>query len=119
MADGEAKFSVRKVGAVTVVRPRGPHISELPYIDELGDELEALLATAAPPDLLIDFADVAFVSSSFLGKIVKLSKLTGQRGGRLRLCGLQPRFLEILELTQIDKLAEICPSLDDALGPQD
>ena len=119
MADSHATYTLRKVGHTTVVHLTRPHVSELADVDALGDELLALLEAASPPDLLIDFEEVTFLSSSFLGRVIQLVKRARGMGGRLRLCGLRPRILEIFAITQVDRMVEIHPSLDDALGPQD
>jgi len=117
MAESEAMFTVRKVGPVTVVRLTHPHISHIEVVDALGKELLAVLEAAAPPDVVLDFEAVTFLTSSFLGKVITLARRAAGRGGQLRLCGLSPRILEIFQITNIDRIVEILPSVDDAVGP--
>ena len=82
----QPKFTTKKVGLTTVVRLVGPRITEPVYISELSDELLAVLETAHPRDLLLDLDEVAYLSSSVLGKVlVRLLKRTRDMGGRLRL----------------------------------
>jgi len=118
MAESEATFTTRKVGAVTVARLAGPHIRELPAVDELGGALMAVLEAAPPPDLLIDFSDVVFLTSSFLGRLIALAKRADQLGGRIRACGVAPRLREILDVMRLDRLIEIHPTAADVLGSE-
>ncbi len=118
MAESEARFTTRKVGAVTVARLVGPHIRDLPTVDELGGALMAVFEAAQPPDLLIDFSDVVFLTSSFLGRLIALAKRADQLGGRVRACGVAPRILEIFKVIHLDRMVEILPTAADVLGPE-
>jgi len=112
MAESEATFTTRRVGAVTVARLAGPHVRELPAVDELGAALMAVLEAAQPPDLLIDFSDVVFLTS------FALAKRADQLGGRVRACGVAPRLLEIFKVIHLDRMVEILPTAADVLGPE-
>jgi len=116
MPENEPKFTLSKVGPATMVRLAGPRITDQIYINELGDELVALIEPGAPPDLLIDLEEVEFLSSSVLGKLIRLLKRTRQAGGRLRLCSIRPSIREVFEITQLHKVFEIYPDAREALG---
>ena len=112
----EPKLTVSKSGSTTVVHLVGPRITDQVYINELGDEMVAVLARAAPPLLLIDLEDVEFLSSAVLGKLIRLYKRARQAGGRVRLCAIRPSIREVFEITQLDKVFEIYPDADEALA---
>jgi len=116
MNENEPKFAVSKSGTTTVVRLAGPRITDQVYINELGDELVGVLAQAAPPMLLIDLEDVEFLSSSVLGKLIRLFKRARQVGGRVCLCSIRPSIHEVFEITQLDKVFEIYPDADEAIA---
>jgi anti-sigma B factor antagonist len=116
MPDDPAKFSVHKTGQTTVLKVSGPRLTDPVYINEFGDELLDVLDQAAPADLLIDLNDVEFLSSSVLGKLIRLLKRTRQINGRLRLCSIRPSILEVFEITQLNKVFEIYPDAVEALG---
>jgi anti-sigma B factor antagonist len=118
MTENPPKFSLSKVGQTAVVKVTGPRLTDVVYITELGDELQAVLEQARPPDLLIDLDEVEFLSSSVLGKLIRLLKRTRQLGGRLRLCSIRPSILEVFEITQLNKVFEIYPDAGEALGAQ-
>jgi len=113
----EQKFTVSKRGQTTIVKLAGPRVTDQVFINELGDELVALLEQADPPDLLIDLDEIEFLSSSVLGKLIRLLKRTRQANGRLRLCSIRPSIYEVFEITQLNKVFEIYPDADEALGP--
>jgi anti-sigma B factor antagonist len=116
MPENPAKFSVERTGETTHVRLVGPRITDQVYINELGDELVATLEQAQPPDMLVDLEDVEFLSSSMLGKLIRLLKRTRQAKGRLRLCSIRPSIFEVFEITQLHRVFEIYPDASEALG---
>lgn len=116
MAESQQKFTVSRIGNTTVVKLNGPRITDQVYVSELGDELVAVLDAADPPDLLIDLDDVEFLSSSVLGKLIRLLKRVREKNGRLRLCSIRPSILEVFEITQLHKVFEIYPDAEEALG---
>jgi len=115
MAEQEPKFTTEQVGRTVWVRLRGPRITDQVYINELGDELAALLE-GGQRDLLIDLEEVEFLSSSMLGKLIRLLKRAAQSDGRVRLCSIRPSIREVFEITQLHKVFEIYPDADEALG---
>lgn len=116
MAESQSKFTISRVGQATVVKLAGPRITDQVYVSELGDELIAVVEAAEPPDILIDLNDVEFLSSSVLGKLIRLLKRIRETNGRLRLCSIRPSILEVFEITQLHKVFEIYPDADEALG---
>ncbi len=109
------------VEGVTVVRIRGDRrLSESDFL-EIGDALLVLIDDPGHRRLVLDFELVPFISSATLGKLVSLNKALTRRGGRLRLCGLQPVLLEVLRITRLDSVLIIEPDVDAAraaLRPQ-
>ncbi|NQT87931.1 STAS domain-containing protein [bacterium] len=116
MPESEPKYSVTLVGQTTVVKLLGPRITDQVYINELGDELVAVLEQASPIDVLVDLNAVEFLSSSVLGKLIRLLKRSRQMKGRLRLCSIRPSILEVFEITQLHKVFDIYPDADEALS---
>jgi anti-sigma B factor antagonist len=116
MPEPAPKSRVSKTGQTTVVHVAGPRLTDPVYINEFGDEILDVLDQAKPPDLLIDLNDVEFLSSSVLGKLIRLLKRTRQINGRLRLCSIRPSILEVFEITQLNKVFEIYPDASEALG---
>ena len=65
--------------------------------------------------LVIDFAECEFFGTMFLGSLVKVWKRISQRGGRLALCHLSPKVLEVLQLTKLHLIWPVHGGREDAL----
>jgi anti-anti-sigma factor len=58
--------------------------------------------------LLLDFTNVAHISSEGLGALVSLHKRVRIAGGRLTLFNLSPQIYEVFEVTHLHALLGIC-----------
>jgi len=106
-------FSVERAGAVTVVTVNG----ELTVANR-GGLRETVLAQLAGggETFLIDFASTGYIDSSGLGVLVSLSKRIREKGGRLRLAGLNQDLRTLFELTKLDALFQISENRAAALA---
>ena len=66
--------------------------------------------------LIMDLSAVRFIDSSGLGTLLNSSKDAHQRSGSIVLAGLQPRVQSMLELTRLNVIFDIFPTLEDALA---
>jgi len=64
--------------------------------------------------IMLDLQNVQFMDSSGLGAVIASFKLTGQKGDFV-ICNMNEAVLEIFELTHMDRLFEIYPSVDEGL----
>jgi len=78
------------------------------HAPELREALAAELDDARTR-LVVDLEDVSFVDSSGIAALVRAMKAARQKGGDVRLCGLQAPVRIIFELTRLDKAFEILP----------
>ena len=111
----EPKYTVEKIGTTTVLRLAGPLITDQGYINELGEALERELEAARPPDVMIDLDEVKRLSSSALGKFMRLYKRAQAISGRVRLCSIRPDVRDAFTITGFDRKFEIYPDADEAL----
>ena len=65
--------------------------------------------------LIVDFKAVRFLTSSVLGLLIRVSKKVYETKGKLRLCSINPKILEIFKITRLDKIFEIYANVDDAM----
>ena len=66
--------------------------------------------------ILLDLADVSFLSSSGMRALLLVRKeLLTHKGGELRLCALQPQVREVFELTGFTRVFSIHQTREDAL----
>lgn len=65
--------------------------------------------------LIIDFMNVKFLTSSVLGLLIRISKKVYEKNGCLRLCSINPKIQEVFKITRLDKIFEIFPDWQDAM----
>jgi serine/threonine-protein kinase RsbW len=73
----------------------------------VGEHLLALVEGLQAGRLLLDFGNVAYLSSSALGLLLRLRKALHARGGWLTLCHLGPQVYEVFEVTKLHTLFDI------------
>jgi anti-anti-sigma factor len=86
--------------------------NELSIVDEqqirnIETELLAIIAGNDEKQLILDFQNVEFMSSAFLGLLVRVHKRVIEAGGRLQLYNLDPRIRKVFEITRLTKIFEI------------
>lgn len=112
----EQRLEVSVVGDITVVRFTDRRILDATSIEELGDELFALVEDEGRLKLLINFTDVEFLSSAALNKLIILDKKVKTRGGTLVLSNLRPEINEVFSITRLDQLFKIKATEKEALA---
>jgi len=76
-------------------------------IQEVGDELYALVEDESRKNILLNFGNVQYCSSTVLGKLVSLKRKVEKTKGKLKLCCIHPDLLVPFKLTGLDKVFEI------------
>jgi len=109
------RVEVSEVGDVTVVRFVDRKILDTANIQELADELFALVDTDNRKKLLLNFSRVEFLSSAALNKLILLDRSVKKQRGLLKLCGLRPEIQEVFDITSLDRMFEIYDEESDAL----
>jgi anti-sigma B factor antagonist len=98
---------------VTVVRVEGQLI--VGNRQELKGLIQAALE-AGERKFLIDCTATGYIDSSGLGALVTVSKKVRENGGELRIAGLNDDLRSLFELTKLDSLFHISPTVDEALA---
>lgn len=109
------RVKLSEVGDVTVVRFVDRKILDAASIQELGEELFALLEEDDRRSLLLNFENVEFLSSAALNKLIIMDKKAKSCGGRLKFSDLRPEIHEVFVITRLTQLFDICESEADAL----
>lgn len=68
--------------------------------------------------VLIDMTDVDFLDSTGLGVLVGILKRLRSLGGDLRLVGTRPAVRRVFDLTGLDRVLPLHPSVSDALAAE-
>ena len=93
---------------VVVVTFKDAKILDESVIREIGVDFAKLTMEAAGDrKLLLNFAQVGFMSSAMLGQIMKLAKQAKNDKIDLKLCDITPEIMEVFKLTRLDKVLDI------------
>jgi len=65
--------------------------------------------------VVIDMSRVEFVDSSGCGALLSCLRQLGDRGGDLKLCGVQKNVERLFELVRMNRIIDVYPSKEDAL----
>ena len=103
-------------GQVAVVRCTDRKIIDPVTIQELGDELNALVEKEQRNHVLLNFSGVEFLSSAAFNKLIVLEKKIKTAGGKLLLCELKPEIFEIFAVTRLTQLFVIKRTEQEALA---
>jgi len=76
-------------------------------IRDLEAELVSIVQNNGEKRLILDFANVQFMSSAFLGLLVKVHKRVIEADGDLQLVNLDPKIYKIFEITKLTKIFDI------------
>jgi anti-anti-sigma factor len=66
--------------------------------------------------MLIDFAELIYISSAGLRVVLLAAKRMKSAGGKLALCSLNPQIAEVFEISGFSRILDIHPSRDAALS---
>ncbi len=97
---------VSSFGGATVVTFRDRSILDGAAVDAIGKDLFALVDEQAQRSIILDFAEVQFLTSSMIGVLIKLHQKAQAIQGRVVICSLQPKLMEIFKVTKLDSLLQ-------------
>ncbi|MDP6636848.1 MAG: STAS domain-containing protein [Phycisphaerae bacterium] len=111
-----SRMNVEQEGDVVIIELKDRKILEEMSIMQIGEQLNAMVAKSESPKVIIDFTQVAHMSSSALGILITLHKRIREKRGQLRLCCIQSAIYEIFVITRLNEIFSICQSRQEALG---
>ena len=112
----QRRLEVTEVGQTTVVRFVDRKILDDASIQELGQELFALVEEDNRTALLLNFTSVEFLSSAALGKLLTLREKVKSHNGKLKLSNIRPEIYEVFAITKLNTLFDIKDDEADALA---
>ena len=101
------RLEVEPIGDVTVVNFVDRKILDEQNIQIIGEQLFSLVDEQGLRKILLNFANVEYLSSAALGKLITLNKKLQQAGGKLILCNIDPQIFEVFEITKLDRFFKI------------
>jgi anti-sigma B factor antagonist len=114
MPKTDARLRVRKEHGVTYVEFVDRNILDEANIQQIGEEITALIDADPSPRLVISFSNVDHLSSAALGTLITIHNRMKARSGQLRLANIDPQIYEVFVITKLNNLFEIHESTDRA-----
>jgi anti-sigma B factor antagonist len=107
MPASESRLKIKREGSIVEVMFRDRNILDEANIQQIGDEIKALIEAEAQPRLLINFSDVDHLSSAALGTLITINNKIRGLKGQLRLSNIDPQIYQVFVITKLNKLFEI------------
>jgi len=107
MEPKEPKIRVEYGTEVCIVTFEEENILEEPQIKKIEQALMPVIKENQERKLVLNFENVRFMSSAFLGLLVKVHKRVLEMGGHLQLFNLDPKIHKVFEITQLTKIFDI------------
>ena len=92
---------------VTFVTFTQERIVDEQQIRELHDAFQKVIERNQSNRLILNFANVEFMTSALLGLLVRIHKKVCELGGHLQLSNLDPNLHRVFEITQLTKVFDI------------
>ncbi|MFZ2146535.1 MAG: STAS domain-containing protein [Sedimentisphaerales bacterium] len=116
MAEIKPRISVEYAEKATIVGFTDEKILEERDIKALQDSIMSVIESASGGiNLILDFGNVQFLSSTVLGLLIRLSKRIYEHDGQLRLCNINPKIYEIFKITRLTKTFDIYKDVESAV----
>lgn len=103
-------------GDITVASFRDASILDAVTIQRIGRELYALVEEDGSRRIILDFADVRFLSSQALGVLLTLRRKADQAKAEVFLAGIRDELARVFKMTNLDKLFQFYEDRTAALA---
>jgi anti-sigma B factor antagonist len=115
-ADAPPRLRVRTIERAATIRFDGAEILfEESAVRAVREQLNRLVHEGHT-HLLVNFGGVRYLSSDVLGILAAVHKKIEPAQGRIRLCGLDPLLRDMLRITHLDRVLDVCNDEAEALG---
>ena len=108
------RISVEYAKNAIIITFTDEKILEEKDIQALGESIVSVIEQAGQMNLILDFCNVRFLSSTVLGLLIRISKKVYERDGQLRLCSISPKIYEIFKITRLTKVFDIYQDVKSA-----
>ena len=116
MTAKDSRLIVNEEDEITRISFLDRNILEEATIQQIGDEVSAIIERSGNPRILINFENVEHLSSAALGTLITINNKVRQKGGQLRLSNIDPQIYEVFVITKLNKLFQIYDSNEKAVA---
>jgi anti-anti-sigma factor len=106
---------VQTIQSAHVVELSLPELLDPLEFDRLNEQMLAALDGKAAEKWIVDLTTVHYMGSAMLGMMVNIRQRVKSAGGKLVLCGLSSRLLNIFRACSMERLFTIARTRPDAL----
>ncbi len=92
-----------------------PETIDAVEFDRLNESLLRALDAATGTRWVLDLSDVTYMGSAVLGLMVNIRQQIKQRGGKLVLCGMSDRLVQIFRTCSLERLFTITKTRPEAM----
>ncbi len=107
MEELESKIQVDRGIGKTFITFNDKSILEEHQIKKLESDIVPVIKENGSGELILNFCNVQFMSSSFLGLLVKIHKKVCELNGHLKLLHINPDIYKVFKLTHLTKVFDI------------
>ena len=115
MPTQDSRLVVQETDGITQVNFVDRNILEEASIQQIGEEISALIDASPNPKILLNFENVEHLSSAALGTLITINTKVRQKSGQLRLSNIDKQIYEVFVITKLNKLFQIHDSNDEAI----
>ncbi len=108
------KFEVSKNGKATILRVNGRKL-DASNCAELKAEFLVLCKPKVAQKLVVDLAEVQFCDSSGLSALLIADRAMREHGGKVHLVHVQKKVMDLMKISQLDRVFTIDSTVDEAL----
>jgi anti-sigma B factor antagonist len=99
----------------TIIEFLDKNILDEANIQQIGDEIAAVIDQSSHPKLILSFENVDHLSSAALGTLITINNKIKAKDGQLRLANIDPQIYEVFTITRLNKLFQMDKTTDEAL----
>ncbi|MFH1378112.1 MAG: STAS domain-containing protein [Planctomycetota bacterium] len=101
---------------IAVVSFKESRILDERNVQAVAAELNKLIDDEYRIKMILNLENVQYLSSAVIGRIAALYKRIKAENGELKLCHVRKEILDIFKVTNLDKVFDIQPTLENALS---
>ncbi len=110
-------FDIREEKEIIIVKPNfNIEIEHLDELKELKEELQNYISDKEEPKVILNFENVSYVDSTGLGNIIRIFEIIRKKKGTLAAVNLNVDVEKIFNITTLDTLIKVYPTLEDAIN---
>jgi anti-sigma B factor antagonist len=111
----QSQITSKSMGNGLVITLLTAQLLEEAEIASLEKSLTETIKQANVANIVLNFENVTFLSSAVLRVLIKINTVVSERGGKLRLCSIDPKIFEVFKITRLNKVFDIRRDVEAAV----